>query len=171
MPAYKKDIAAIVNHVYDLENKHVGVVAASTRSLSSCNFTDKIFDIDTVLHCSYLPIHLPADVEKELNVQRHPSVVKYCDVVSTKGPLHPETDNFFDAELLRKMQNSAYIVNTTRGMIVARDALVKVVESALLYKPVCLHTARSFTTEICDHMLSPFVSDTEESKYHDHAEL
>ncbi|KAE8998596.1 hypothetical protein PF005_g4690 [Phytophthora fragariae] len=162
MPAYKKDIAAIVNHVYDLENKHVGVVAASTRSLSSCNFTDK---------CSYLPIHLPADVEKELNVQRHPSVVKYCDVVSTNGPLHPETDNFFDAELLRKMQNSAYIVNTTRGMIVARDALVKVVESALLDKPVCLHTARSFTTEICDHMLSPFVSDTEESKYHDHAEL
>jgi formate dehydrogenase len=75
---------------------------------------------------------LPLAVEKELGVTYHASVeemVKHCDVVTINCPLHPETENMFDAKLISKMKKGAYLVNTARGKIVDRDALVKAVES------------------------------------------
>ncbi|ETL41621.1 hypothetical protein L916_07446 [Phytophthora nicotianae] len=134
MPAYKQvidgkwDIAAIANDAYDLENKHVGVVAAGRIGLRVLR---RLHPFDVKLHYTD-KVRLPADVEKELNVKYHPTVesmVKECDVVSINCPLHPETENLFDAELLSKMKKGAYIVNTARGKIVDKDALVKAVES------------------------------------------
>jgi formate dehydrogenase len=66
---------------------------------------------------------LPLAVEKELGVTYHASVeemVKHCDVVTINCPLHPETENMFDAKLISKMKKGAYLVNTARGKIVDR---------------------------------------------------
>jgi formate dehydrogenase len=55
----------------------------------------------------------------------HPTVeslVGVCDVVTLNAPLHLETENLFNAELIGKMKHGAYLVNTARGKICNRAA-------------------------------------------------
>ena len=78
---------------------------------------------------------MSAEVEAELNLVHHESVeslVSVCDVVTINCPLHPETENLFDAELISKMKKGAYIVNTARGKICDRQAIVDALESGQL---------------------------------------
>ena len=75
------------------------------------------------------------NVEKELNVTYHPNVesmVRVCDVVTINAPLHPETENLFNDALISKMKRGAYLVNTARGKICDRDAVVRALESGQL---------------------------------------
>jgi formate dehydrogenase len=61
---------------------------------------------------------LPDTVEQELHLTWHPtaeSLARICDVVTINCPLHPETQNLFDAAMLSKMKRGAYLVNTARG--------------------------------------------------------
>lgn len=55
-----------------------------------------------------------------------------CDVVTINCPLHKSTRGLFDQAMLTSMKKGAYLVNTARGAIVDRDALVKVLESGHL---------------------------------------
>src|ERR1700678_2821335 len=59
-------------------------------------------------------------------------LVSACDVVTINAPLHPETENLFDAELIAKMKRGAYLVNTARGKICDRDAVARACESGQL---------------------------------------
>ena len=52
-----------------------------------------------------------------------------CDVVTINAPLHAGTQGLFNDEMLAKMKKGSYLVNTARGAIVDRDALVRAVES------------------------------------------
>lgn len=45
------------------------------------------------------------------------------DIISIHAPLTPETENMFDADAFRRMQDDATLVNTARGGIVDIDAL------------------------------------------------
>ena len=77
---------------------------------------------------------LPEAVE-ELNLAWHPNVedmVRVCDVVTIDAPLHPETENLFNDNLSAKMKRGAYLVNTARGKICDRDAIVRALESGQL---------------------------------------
>ena len=58
-----------------------------------------------------------------------------CDVVTINCPLHKSTRGLFDQAMLTNMKKGAYLVNTARGAIVDRDALVKVLESGHLAGP------------------------------------
>jgi formate dehydrogenase len=93
------NIADCVERSYDLEGMQVGTVAAG-RIGSAVLRRLKPFDVG--LH--YTDRHrLPADVEEELGVTFHEdveSLVSVCDVVTINAPLHPETENMFDAELI-----------------------------------------------------------------------
>ena len=60
------------------------------------------------------------------------SMVKVCDVVTINCPLHPETENLFDAEMISKMKKGAYIVNTARGKICNREAIADALKSGQL---------------------------------------
>jgi formate dehydrogenase len=92
----------------------------------------KPFDV----HLHYTDRHrLPADVEKELGLTYHPTaadMVPHCDVVTINAPLHPETENLFNAKLIAKMKRGAYLINTARGKIVNRDDVVSALESGQL---------------------------------------
>ena len=55
-----------------------------------------------------------------------------CDVVTINAPLHPETEHMFDDELIGQMKRGAYLVNTARGKICDRDAVVRALESGQL---------------------------------------
>jgi formate dehydrogenase len=125
------NIADCVARSYDVEGMHVGTVAAG-RIGSAVLRRLKPFDMK--LH--YFDRHrLPESVEKELGVTWHDSVedmIGLCDVVTINCPLHPETENLFDAAMLSKMKRGAYLVNTARGKIVDRDAVVAALESGQL---------------------------------------
>ena len=59
-------------------------------------------------------------------------MVRVCDVVTINAPLHPETEHLFDDELIGQMKRGAYLVNTARGKICDRDAVVRALESGQL---------------------------------------
>jgi len=134
IPAYKQvvngewDIAAIADKAWDLEGKHVGTIAAGRighRVLKRL----KPFDV----HLHYYDIfRLPAEEERALNVKYHATVeslVKECDIVTINCPLHPGTEHMFDTKMISLMKKGSYIVNTARGKIMDRDALVAAVKS------------------------------------------
>src|SRR6202034_3503617 len=124
-------IADCVERSYDLEGMRVGTVAAGRIGLAVLRRL-KPFDVE--LH--YTDRHrLPTEIEEELGLIFHPntqSLVKVCDVVTINAPLHPETENLFDDKLLSTMKRGAYLVNTARGKICDRDAIVRALESGPL---------------------------------------
>jgi formate dehydrogenase len=78
---------------------------------------------------------LPDRVEAELGVTYHEDVremVELSDVVTINAPLHPETEHLFDDDMLALMKRGAYLVNTARGKICDRDAVVRALESGRL---------------------------------------
>ncbi len=125
------NIADCAARSYDLEGMQVGTVAAG-RIGSAVLRRLKPFEVG--LH--YTDRHrLPAETERELGLTFHPdaeSLVQVCDVVTINAPLHPETENLFDEELISKMKRGAYLINTARGKICDRDAIARACESGQL---------------------------------------
>lgn len=125
------NIADCVSRSYDLEGMAVGTVAAGRIGTAVLRRL-KPFDVE--LH--YTDRHrLPAEVEAELGLTFHPSaaaMVPACDVVTINAPLHPETEHLFDDALISTMKRGAYLVNTARGKICDRDAVVRALESGRL---------------------------------------
>ncbi|MGA9313707.1 MAG: NAD-dependent formate dehydrogenase [Solirubrobacteraceae bacterium] len=125
------NIADCATREYDLEGMQVGTVAAG-RIGSAVLRRLKPFDVG--LH--YTDRHrLPPEVEQELGVTFHANVdslVQACDVVTINAPLHPETENLFDTELIGKMKRGAYLINTARGKICDREAVASACESGQL---------------------------------------
>jgi formate dehydrogenase len=125
------NIADCVSRSYDVEGMHIGTVAAGRIGLAVLR---RLKPFDVQLH--YFDRHrLPEAVEKELDLHWHPNVedmVTVCDVVTINCPLHPETEHMFDDKMLSKMKRGAYLVNTARGKICDRDAIVRALESGQL---------------------------------------
>ena len=125
------NIADAVSRSYDIEGMDVGVVAAG-RIGQAVLRRMKPFDVN--LH--YTDRHrLPADIEQELGATFHETVedlVAACDVISIHCPLHPETEHMFNDALIGKMRRGSYLVNTARGKICDRGAIVRALESGQL---------------------------------------
>ena len=125
------NIADCVARSYDVEGMHVGTVAAGRIGLAVLR---RLKPFEVGLH--YTDRHrLPDAVEEELGVTWHDTVeslVDVCDVVTINAPLHPETEHLFDDELIGRMKRGAYLVNTARGKICDRDAVVRALESGRL---------------------------------------
>jgi len=125
------NIADCVERSYDVEGMIVGTVASGRIGLAVLR---RLKPFDVKLH--YTDRHrLPKNVEEELNLTFHAdveSMVKACDVITINCPLYPETENLFNEALINKMKHGAYIVNTARGKICNRDAIVRALESGQL---------------------------------------
>jgi formate dehydrogenase len=125
------NIADAVSRSYDLEGMQVGTFGAGRIGSAVLR---RLRPFDVGLH--YTDRHrLPPEVEEELGVTFHPgaeSLVEVCDVVTINTPLHPETEHLFDDELIGRMKRGAYLVNTARGKICDRDAVVRALESGRL---------------------------------------
>jgi len=125
------NIADCVSRSYDLEGMHVGTVGAGRIGLAVLRRL-KPFDV----HLHYTDRHrLPAEVEEQLGLSYHESareMVPYCDVVTINAPLHPETEGLFDDDMLASMKPGTYLINTARGLIADRDAVVRALHSGQL---------------------------------------
>ena len=125
------NIADCVARSYDLEGMTVGTVAGGRIALAVLK---RLKPFDVKLH--YTDKHrLSPSIEKELGLVFHDNVeslVQCCDVVSIHCPLTPETENMFNQHLIGKMKRGAYLINTARGKICNRDAIVQACESGQL---------------------------------------
>lgn len=125
------NIADCAERSYDLEGMEVGTVAAGHIGLAVLR---RLKPFDVKLH--YTERHrLPQNVENELNLTYHPdveSMVRVCDVITINCPLHAETEHMFNDTLINKMKRGSYIINTARGKICDRDAIVRALESGHL---------------------------------------
>ena len=124
-------IADAVQRSYDVEGMHIGTIAAGRIGYDMLR---KMHPFDVHLH--YYDKHrLSSDKEEELNLTYHDSVeslVAACDVINISCPLHPETEHLFNDELIAKCKPGAYIINTARGKICDKDAIVRALESGQL---------------------------------------
>jgi formate dehydrogenase len=125
------NIADCVERSYDLERMVVGTVGAGRIGTA---VLQRLKPFDVELH--YTDRHrLPAEVERELGLTFHESaaaMVPLCDVVTINTPLYPETEHMFNDALISTMKRGAYIVNTARGKICDRDAIVRALQSGQL---------------------------------------
>jgi formate dehydrogenase len=125
------NIADCVERSYDLEAMTVGTVGAGRIGLAVLRRL-KPFDVELHYTDRY---RLSEDVEHELGLTYHAdaaSLVEVCDVVTINAPLHPETEHLFDDAMMGRMKRGAYLVNTARGKICDRDAVVRALESGRL---------------------------------------
>jgi formate dehydrogenase len=137
IPSYQQvvdggwNIADCVARSYDVEGMQVGTVAAGRIGQAVLR---RLAPFEVGLH--YTDRHrLSEDVERELGLTFHETtedMVGVCDVVTINAPLHPETEHLFGDELIAKMKRGAYLVNTARGKICDRDAIVRALESGQL---------------------------------------
>ncbi|MGW2012598.1 NAD-dependent formate dehydrogenase [Streptomyces nigrescens] len=125
------NIADSVSRAYDIEGMDVGVLGSGRIGQAVLR---RLKPFGVTLH--YCDVHrLPKGVEEELGLIYHPdvrSLASSIDVLSIHTPLHPQTQNLFDDELIGAMKRGAYIVNTARALIVNRDAVVRALNSGQL---------------------------------------
>jgi formate dehydrogenase len=125
------NIADCVAHSYDVEGMHFGTVAAGRIGLAVLRRL-KPFG----LHLHYTDPHrLNPEIEKELGLTFHPdteSLVRAVDIVNLQVPLYPSTEHFFNDRMFSLMKRGSYLINTARGKLVERDAVVRALESGQL---------------------------------------
>ena len=125
------DIADAVARGFDLEGMDVGVLAAGRIGLAVLR---RLGPFDVRLH--YHDRHrLPAAIEQRYGLTFHEdvrSLARSIDVLSIHAPLTAQTKGLFDDELLGTMRRGSYIVNTARGAIMDRDAVVRALASGQL---------------------------------------
>jgi len=125
------NIADCVARAYDVEGMTIGTVAAGRIGLAVLKRM-KPFDCKL----AYCDRHrLPREVEEELGLTYYASpaeMVPHCDVVTVNCPLHPETENLFNADMIGKMKKGAYLVNTARGKICNKEDVAAALESGQL---------------------------------------
>ncbi len=125
------NIADCVQRSYDVEGMTVGTVGAGRIGQAVLK---RLHPFDMKLHY-FDRYRLPKELEDKLQLTYHDNLeamVKICDVVTINCPLHPETENLFNQELISKMKRGAYIVNTARGKICDREAIARALESGHL---------------------------------------
>ncbi len=71
--------------------------------------------------------YLPKDVAKQYDVELVDlnTVFKESDYISIHSPLTDETRHLINSETLKKMKNTAYLINTGRGPIIDEKALIE----------------------------------------------
>lgn len=125
------NIADCVSRSYDVEGMHFGTIAAGRIGLAVLRRL-KPFG----LHLHYTDPHrLSPGIEQELNLTFHTdaeSLVKAVDIINLQMPLYPSTEHFFDDAMFAKLKRGTYLVNTARGKLVDRDAVVRALESGKL---------------------------------------
>ena len=116
------NLSQVGNDAYELQHKTIGIFGFGrigqlvAERLAPFNVTIQHYD----------PIN-QKDNEHSKFV-KFDELVKTSDAITIHAPLTPETDNLFDSDVLAKMKDGSFLVNTARGKIVNTDALVKALE-------------------------------------------
>lgn len=104
-----------------LQGKTIGIVGAGQIGIAMARRA-KVFGMDVIYQDEY-PMN--AEAEAELGAKRveFDELLAQADVVSLHCPLLPSTQHLIDADALKKMKKTAYLVNSARGPIIDEQAL------------------------------------------------
>jgi glyoxylate reductase len=83
----------------------------------------------------YYDVKRNEQLEKDFGATFYPTVeevLKISDVVSIHVPLLPSTQHLINADRLKLMKPTAYLVNTSRGPVVDENALVEALKNGVL---------------------------------------
>ena len=136
IPAYKDvinggwSIGEIAAKSHDLEGKTVGIVGMG-RIGQKVAMRLKPFDVN-MLYYDLSPIGSINEYVLGVRWADLDEMVRDSDVITIHIPLTPDTNNLFNRERLFNMKQGAWLVNTARGQIVDRDALVEALEEGHL---------------------------------------
>lgn len=122
------NIADCVSRSYDLEGMTVGSLGAGRIGLAVLR---RLKPFDVKLH--YTDRHrLPLAIEQELGLVFHTnlkSMIQHCDILTINVPLHAETMELINEQMIHQMKRGIYIINTARGQICDRDAIANACNS------------------------------------------
>ena len=132
MPAYHQvlegrwDVAEVADKAHDLEGKTVGLVGLGAIGARTA-LRLKGFDVRMLYYANHR--RSPAD-EEVLGVKysRLDDLIAESDVVCLALPLMSGSQALIGKERMAAMKEGAWLVNTARGPIVDRDALVDALE-------------------------------------------
>jgi formate dehydrogenase len=124
------DVAKIAAPSHDLEGKTVGIVGLGAIGARTA-LRLKGFDVRMLYYANH---RRSAGEEASLGVRyaRLDTLVAESDVICLALPLMEGSQALFGPERLEAMKPGAWLVNTARGAIVDRDALVQALESGHL---------------------------------------
>jgi phosphoglycerate dehydrogenase-like enzyme len=112
------------------EHMGVGLVGLTLGSLGIGNIgaemfrLAKPFDMKFIAHDPYADRSVATELGVELTSLEE--VFRRSDILTVNCPLTPDTRHLVNAEHLRLMKSSAYLINTARGPIVDQKALTEV---------------------------------------------
>lgn len=107
-----------------LKGKNVGVLGAGRIGFRVAEILKKGFDMSV----SYYDVKKNDFFEKELSGKFYESpedLIKSADIVTVHVPLLDSTKHLINAERLRMMKPTAYLINSSRGPVVDEKALVE----------------------------------------------
>jgi len=115
----------------DLKGKTLGILGAGRIGYEVARRAHFGFDMKII----YNDITQLSALEKDLGAvfkATTEDVLKEADVVSIHVPLLPSTEHLINAERLKCMKSSAYLINTSRGPVIDEMALVEALKSNVI---------------------------------------
>lgn len=112
----------------DLKGKTLGVLGAGRIGSRLAYHCQKGFDMNVI----YYDVKRNEQFEKETSARfcaTPEEVLKEADVISVHVPLLDSTKHMINAERLKLMKKTAYLVNTSRGAVIDEVALVEALKN------------------------------------------
>ena len=88
------------------------------------------FNMQVLVYDPYIKPEMLAN--ESINLVALDDLLKESDFISLQTPLTPETQHIIDREAISKMKSSTFIINTARGPLIDRHALLDAVESGAI---------------------------------------
>ncbi|CAK9783692.1 NAD-dependent formate dehydrogenase [Cutaneotrichosporon oleaginosum] len=129
---HKWNVAQIARDAYDLEGKVVGTIGCGRIGYRVLQRLEP-FNCKELLWFDYNDI--PAEAAKAISAKRVDTLdelLSRCDVITVNCPLHESTRGLINADAIKKMKKGVWIVNTARGAICDRKAIVEALESGYI---------------------------------------
>ncbi|MFQ5791648.1 MAG: 2-hydroxyacid dehydrogenase [Acidobacteriota bacterium] len=120
----------VAQGVFDLQGKTVGLIGGGAIGQAVAKLA-KPFDVRL---CYYDRRRLPPAEERELAASfvTLDHLLQHSDIVSIHLPLTAETERLIGRAELRKMKQTAILINTARGAVVDEEALAEALEEGTI---------------------------------------
>jgi phosphoglycerate dehydrogenase-like enzyme len=131
MKASKWPVSTVISQgIFDLQGKTLGIIGLGEIGQAVARRV-KPFDVKI---CYYDRLRLLPDEEMELGASfvSLDDLLRYSDIVTIHLPLSSETERLIGEAELRKMKNTALLINTARGVIVDEEALAEALEQGII---------------------------------------
>ena len=107
---------------FDLQNKTLGIVGLGRIGKALAKRANA-FDMKIIYHNRK---RISKKIEKTLGVKHVTleKIITESDIISIHVPHNKETEHMFDVDVFRKMKNTAFLINTSRGKVVNEKDLI-----------------------------------------------